>query len=75
MESDIIISFLVWNSNFTSNQKWLFFFIGRDMIESIVTTFNISGGDSIVNPACAFYQVWYFYYYFIIYFSYGVLIS
>ena len=41
------------------------------MIESIITTFNISGGDSIVNPACAFYQVWYFYYYFIIYFSYG----
>ncbi|XP_050285669.1 uncharacterized protein LOC126725175 isoform X1 [Quercus robur] len=30
---------------------------GRDMIESIVTTFNISGGDSIVNPACAFYQI------------------
>ncbi|KAK4591017.1 hypothetical protein RGQ29_021269 [Quercus rubra] len=27
------------------------------MIESIVTTFNISGGDSIVNPACAFYQI------------------
>ena len=39
------------------------------MIESIVTTFNISGGDSIVNPACAFYQVWCFYYYFIIFFS------
>ncbi|XP_030971818.1 transcription factor IIIB 90 kDa subunit-like isoform X2 [Quercus lobata] len=30
---------------------------GRDMIESIVTTFNISGGDSMVNPACAFYQI------------------
>ncbi|KAK4589919.1 hypothetical protein RGQ29_020480 [Quercus rubra] len=30
---------------------------GKDMIESIVTTFNISGGDSIVNPTCAFYQI------------------
>ena len=48
------------------------------MIESIVTTFNISGGDSIVNPACAFN--WYGVFiiillYFFLYFSYGVLIS
>ena len=54
MESDIIISFLgIVISHLIRNSY--FFFVGRDMIESIVTTFNISGGDSIVNPACAFY--------------------
>ncbi|KAG6645375.1 transcription factor IIIB 90 kDa subunit-like isoform X1 [Carya illinoinensis] len=30
---------------------------GRDEIDRMVTAFNISGGDSIINPACSFYQI------------------
>ncbi|XP_062161216.1 uncharacterized protein LOC133868359 isoform X1 [Alnus glutinosa] len=30
---------------------------GRDEIDRMVTAFNISGGDSIINPACAFYRM------------------
>lgn len=33
---------------------------GRDEIDRMVTAFNISGGDSIINPACSFYQVIFF---------------
>nr|XP_023929573.1 transcription factor IIIB 90 kDa subunit-like isoform X2 [Quercus suber] len=46
-----------YSESFRRTLDKVIFFIGRDMIESIVTTFNISGGDSIVNPACAFYQI------------------
>ncbi|GMY37379.1 transcription factor iiib 90 kda subunit [Fagus crenata] len=30
---------------------------GRYEIQYMVTAFDISGGDSIINPACAFYQI------------------
>ncbi|XP_040997422.1 transcription factor IIIB 60 kDa subunit-like isoform X1 [Juglans microcarpa x Juglans regia] len=30
---------------------------GRDEIDRMVAAFNISGGDSIINPACSFYQI------------------